>query len=263
MHWQLMEEYVVLREANYFTRFLELFTIPRNRRASLAAFVVMIAQQAFYSSNVFVDAGYTKSALLASLSSQLTMTGWLTIDTFGRRNSLTAGLCFLIPASSSVRIPPVALFVFIFAGTFNGLGSAFAAATNLFFASVLSVTFPRILSTFTAVGAFGFYAGLNIVALVMIFFLLPETKQRTLEELDYVFTVPTRRHIAYQGGTFLSYWIKRWVFFQRDAHLEPLYDFEEVESVTVFEKEALIEVQRVRLYNFIMCLSVFVICTQF
>jgi hypothetical protein len=36
----------------------------------------------------------------------------------------------------------------------------------------------------TSVGAFGFYAGLNITAYVMIFFLCPETKQRTLEELD-------------------------------------------------------------------------------
>lgn len=59
---------------NVFTRALELFTIPRNRRATLASFTVMIAQQmcginiiAFYSSSVFSEAGYsTKNALLAS-----------------------------------------------------------------------------------------------------------------------------------------------------------------------------------------------------
>jgi hypothetical protein len=45
VHRQLMEEFAVLRGANYFSRFVELFTIPRVRRASLAAFVVMIAQQ--------------------------------------------------------------------------------------------------------------------------------------------------------------------------------------------------------------------------
>jgi hypothetical protein len=38
----------------------------------------------------------------------------------------------------------------------------------------------------TQTGAFGFYAGLNILALVMIFLWVPETKARTLEELDYV-----------------------------------------------------------------------------
>ena len=62
-----------------------------------------------------------------------------------------------------------------------------------------------------------------------------ETKQRTLEELDYVFAVPTSKHISYQAKTFLPYWIRRYVFFQ-NVELEPLYNFDEVESVTVFEK---------------------------
>ena len=62
-----------------------------------------------------------------------------------------------------------------------------------------------------------------------------ETKQRTLEELDYVFAVPTSRHVSYQAKTFLPYWIKRYIFF-RNVELEPLYNFDEVESVSVFEK---------------------------
>jgi hypothetical protein len=47
-------------------------------------------------------------------------------------------------------------------------------------------------------GAFGFYAGLNVLAFGMIFLWVPETKQRTLEELDYIFAVPTRIHMNYQ-----------------------------------------------------------------
>ncbi|KAJ7887878.1 hypothetical protein B0H14DRAFT_2694867 [Mycena olivaceomarginata] len=274
VHRQLMEEFAVLRGANYFSRFVELFTIPRVRRASLAAFVVMIAQQvlniyhsccvniiAFYSSNVFVDAGYsTKSALLASWGFGLVnFTFAFPAVWFGRRNLLlftfpnmawsllAAGLCFLIPGGNSARIPLIALFIFIFAAfyspgegpvpfaysaevfplTHREMGMSFAVATNLFFASVLSVRCPT---------SFGFYAGLNIVAVIMIFFLLPETKQRTLEELDHVFAVPTSRHISYQWGTFLPYWIKKWILFKRDAYLEPLYNFEEVESITVYEK---------------------------
>lgn len=65
-----------------------------------------------------------------------------------------------------------------------------------------------------------------------------ETKQRTLEELDYVFAVPTSRHASYQLSVFLPYWIKRWVFFNKNAVLKPLYNFDEVESITVFEKGA-------------------------
>ena len=135
---------------------------------------------------------------------------------------------------------------------------SWAVATCLFWASVLSLTFPRLLSAVGSVGAFGFYAGLNVVAFIMIFLLMPgngyfqnfsefkisffchhfkETKQRTLEELDYVFAMPTSQHMHYQVTEFLPYWIRRYVFF-RKVDLKPLYDFEEVESITVFEKGA-------------------------
>ncbi|KAJ7497103.1 hypothetical protein FB451DRAFT_1210063 [Mycena latifolia] len=281
VHRQLMEEFAVLRGSTYVSRFTELFTIPRVRRATLASFVVMIAQQvcginiiAFYSSTIFLQANYSiRDSLLASWGFGLVnflfaFPAVWTIDTFGRRNLLlftfpnmawsllAAGLCFLIPQSNSARVPLIALFIFIFAAfyspgegpvpftysaevfplTHREMGMSFAVATCLFFASVLGLTFPRILASFGAVGAFGFYAGLNVVAFVMIFLCLPETKQRTLEELDHVFAVPTSKHISYQVNTFLPYFFKRWVFMNKKATLEELYNFEEVESITVYEK---------------------------
>jgi hypothetical protein len=42
---QFAEEMKIVQGANYFTRLAEIFTIPRARRATLAAGVVMIAQQ--------------------------------------------------------------------------------------------------------------------------------------------------------------------------------------------------------------------------
>ncbi len=66
------------------------------------------------------------------------------------------------------------------------VGMSWAVATCFFWASVLSLTFPRMVGAMTQTGAFAFYAGLNIIALVMIFLFCPETKARTLEELDYV-----------------------------------------------------------------------------
>ncbi|KJA27733.1 hypothetical protein HYPSUDRAFT_34863 [Hypholoma sublateritium FD-334 SS-4] len=282
IHRQLQAESLIGKNSTYVTRFIELFTVPRIRRATLASFVVMIAQQmcginiiAFYSSTIFVNANYsTRSALLASFGFGLV--NWLfalpavwTIDTFGRRNLLlftfpnmawtllAAGFCFFIDHQKT-EVALVSLFIFLFAAfyspgegpvpftysaevfplTHREMGMSFAVATNLFWASVLSLTFPRILGSFGSVGAFGFYAGLNVVAFVMIFFLLPETKQRTLEELDYVFAVPTSKHISYQAKVYLPYFIKRWILFRKDTVLEPLYNFEEVESVTVFEKGA-------------------------
>jgi hypothetical protein len=60
VHAQLSEEFAVLQGSTYIGRFMELFTIPRVRRATLASWVAMIAQQmcginiiAFYSSTIF------------------------------------------------------------------------------------------------------------------------------------------------------------------------------------------------------------------
>jgi hypothetical protein len=74
VHAQLTEEFAVLQGSTYLGRFFELFTIPRIRRATLASWVVMIAQQmcginiiSFYSSTIFSDAGYSVlNSLLAS-----------------------------------------------------------------------------------------------------------------------------------------------------------------------------------------------------
>jgi MFS family permease len=217
-HCQLVVEMEILKGSTYASRFLELFTVPRVRRATLASWVVMIAQQmcginiiAFYSSTIFVEAGYTaKQALLASWGFGLV--NWLfafpavwTIDTFGRRNLLlftfpnmawtllAAGFCFYIPASSAAKVPLIALFIFLFAAfyspgegpvpftysaevfplTHREMGMSWAVATCFFWAAVLSITYPRIQSAFGSVGAFGFYAGLNVAAFIMIFFLMP------------------------------------------------------------------------------------------
>ena len=88
IHAQLKDE-LANEGTGYVTRFLELFTLKRNRPATLAAFTVMIAQQmcgsmflhrricprrkanmqlvnimAFYSSTVFKDAGASNKAAL-------------------------------------------------------------------------------------------------------------------------------------------------------------------------------------------------------
>lgn len=234
VHAQLVEEAAIIGESNYITRFIELFTIPRVRRATLASFTVMLAQQmcginiiAFYSSSVFVKAGSsTLTALLASFGFGLVnfvfaFPALWTIDTYGRRTLLlftfpqmawtllAAGLCFLIPSDSKAHLGLIALFIFLFAAFYSPgegpvpftysaevfplshreVGMAWAVATCLFWAAVLSLTWPRMLAVMSPTGAFGFYTGLNVLAFIMILLWVPETKQRTLEELDYVFAV--------------------------------------------------------------------------
>lgn len=106
------------------------------------------------------------------------------------------------------------------------IGAALTICINNAVGSALVLSFPSLLHSITPTGAFGFYAGLNVLAFVLIFFLVPETKQRTLEELDFIFGVPTRRHVAYQLRCWLPWWVKKYVFWQRSAQLEPLYHME-------------------------------------
>jgi hypothetical protein len=56
--------------------------------------------------------------------------------------------------------------------------------------------------------------------------LFPQTKQRSLEELDYVFAVPTRTHMRYQWLTVLPWWIRRWIFQRKDKPSPTLYKFD-------------------------------------
>ena len=55
---------------------------------------------------------------------------------------------------------------------------------------------------------------------------MPETKQRTLEELDYIFAVPSRTFMKYQTTKAAPWWIKRYIMMQKGATLEPLYDMD-------------------------------------
>lgn len=93
---------------NFFTMFAELFTIPRNRRATWASWIVMFMQQfcgvnviAYYSTSIFTEAGYSlTSGLLASMGTGIlnwvfALPAFFTIDTWGRRNLLLFTFPFL------------------------------------------------------------------------------------------------------------------------------------------------------------------------
>jgi MFS family permease len=188
-----------------------------------------------------------------------------TIDTFGRRGLLlftfpnmcwtllAAGMCFFIPAGNgNSQLGAVSFFIYLFDAFYSPgegpvpftysaevfplshreVGMSWAVATNNFWASVLSLTFPRMVQAMTIQGAFGFYAALNLIAFVMIFLWLPETKQRTLEELDYVFAVPTRTHMHFQLTKALPWWFRRWVLFRKGEVSPQLYHFESDDNVS-------------------------------
>lgn len=210
----------------------------------------------FYSSTIFENVGYSPTqALYASLGYGaiqvvFTIPTLFIIDTKGRRTLtlatfpfmciflLAAGLSLLkTTGSAAERLGPVVLFVYLFticyslgegpvafqysAEVFPTIqreqGMAWAVCINNTFAGILSLTFPRMQTVMTPTGAFGFYAGLNLIAWFMIFCFVRETKQLTLEEIDQVFSLPTKRFISYELTIWLPYFVKRHIFRQKIA----------------------------------------------
>ncbi|KAF3059180.1 Hexose transporter HXT8 [Trichoderma lentiforme] len=90
-------------------------------------------------------------------------------------------------------------------------GASWAIAINLGFAGILSIAYPSVNAGLKAIGALGLFSGLNIVALVMVFLLVEETKRRTLEELDHIFAVSKRKFMRYQLFEYLPWLIQRYI----------------------------------------------------
>jgi Sugar (and other) transporter len=64
---------------------------------------------------------------------------------------------------------------------------------------VVAITFPRLLGAFKPQGAFGWYAGWNIIGFFAVLLYVPETKALSLEELDQGKQLP----LPLFGKTFL------------------------------------------------------------
>lgn len=154
-----------------------------------------------------------------------------TIDRWGRRNLLLftfpflavfllwTGMSFFIPETQSkARVAMVTTGMYLFEVFYSpgegpvpftysaeafpvhvrDVGMSWATATTWCFNFIISFTWPRMRSTFKPQGGFGWYAAWCLVLWVLILLFVPETKALTLEELDQVFSVSTRKHARYQ-----------------------------------------------------------------
>lgn len=158
---------------------------------------------------------------------------------------LFTGFSFFIPLESArtARIGFVATGIYLFAIVYSPgagpvpftysaeayplyvreYGMALATATTWFFNFVLSITWPSLSAALKPQGAFSFYAMWNIVGFLLVLFFVAETKGRTLEELDAVFSIPTSKQAAY-GWQQLSYWFRRYARHQKSVKPPKLYE---------------------------------------
>ncbi|KAH8423707.1 uncharacterized protein LDX57_001464 [Aspergillus melleus] len=223
---------------------------------------------AYYSSEIFLETTNQRNALTASLGWGLinwlfAIPAVYTIDTFGRRNLLLTtfplmaiamfftGFSFWIPEDThnSARLGCIALGTYLFGVVYStgegpvpftysaeayplyvrSYGMALATATTWLFNWLLAITWPSLRNAFTPQGAFSWYAGWNIVGWWLILMLLPETKGKTLEELDQVFSVSTHFHAAY-GLRQIPFFVKRYIL-RRKVQPEVLYEREDLSAV--------------------------------
>jgi len=215
----------------------------------------------YYSSQVFEQSGYSqRNAIFASFG--FGVINWLfaipafyTIDTYGRRNlliftfpflaafNLMTGFAGFAAVGSTASIALVSLGIYLYGMFYSpgegpvpftysaecfplyirDVGMSWATSVTWCFNFVLSISFPSLLNTFSQPGAFGWYAAWCIVGWIAIFFILPETKQLTLEELDVVFSVRTRDHARYQLAN-LRNTIDRQIWRKDIPPLPPLYE---------------------------------------
>lgn len=156
------------------------------------------------------------------------------------------GFSFYIPESNPAHLGCIALGIYLFGIVYSPgegpvpftysaeayplyvrpLGMSLATATTWFFNFVLAVTYPSLEKAFSPTGAFCWYAAWNVVGFVLVLLFLPETKGKTLEELDQVFSVPTHTHAAWAIRTVPQFFGK--YVLRRHVEIEELYQKEEV-----------------------------------
>lgn len=101
------------------------------------------------------------------------------------------------------------------------IGMSFATAVTWGFNFILSFTWPSLEAAFTTTGAFCWYAGWNFFGWVYAYFLLPETKNLTLEELDVVFNIGNREHFKYYSEK-LPWYMEKYILRKDVPPMEPL-----------------------------------------
>ncbi|KAI2787092.1 hypothetical protein POX_f07450 [Penicillium oxalicum] len=259
----------VNRGKNFFTKLAELFTVPRNRRATMATWMIMFGQQfcgvnviAYYSTTIFVQSGYSHpQALLFSMGTGIlnwvfALPAFFTIDTFGRRflllvtfpflcvTLLWTGMSFFLPEGTTKRTAMITTGMYLYEVFYSpgmgpvpfsysaesfpiqvrDVGMASATAVLWAFNFILSFTWPALVKAFQPQGAFGWYAAWCAILWLLTLLIFPETKELTLEELDAVFSVPTRKQVA-RGLREPFYWVNKYLL-RRDVELPPLVDIQ-------------------------------------
>lgn len=103
-------------------------------------------------------------------------------------------------------------------------GMSLSCSVNFMLAGLLALTVPQMNHALGPTRLLGLFAGLDAMAALLVWLFVPGTVQvTTLEEMNYIFGVPTDKHIQYQIRDVLPWIIRRYMPGQRAGRLIPLY----------------------------------------
>lgn len=134
--------------------------------------------------------------------------------------------CFMAIYSPSEGPVPFTYSAEAFPLHLRDIGMSFATATCWGFNFIIAFSWPALQTAFTPTGAFCWYACWNIFGTIYAYFLLPETKALTLEELDTVFSVGNRQHAKYYTEK-LPWYAGKHIMRRDMMPMAPLYEFDD------------------------------------
>lgn len=125
-------------------------------------------------------------------------------------------------------------------------GCSIAITVNLFFAGILAWFYPLLDGALSrhgkagenspgGGGALGLFAGFNAIAFILVYLLVEETKQRSLEDLEQIYNVGKRKFARYQATVHLPYALRR-IFLCSNEERPDFYD-DTTKDVTRPEEE--------------------------
>ncbi|EHK97039.1 putative Myo-inositol transporter 2 [Glarea lozoyensis 74030] len=198
-----------ISETHWIHRVLQTFRDSRSRRALVCASTAMISQQlcgintiAFLSATLLSSttntspyAGAWVGFGIGACNFVFGLPAFYLLDKVGRATMLLCGFIPIPTAGTS----PFAISAEVFPLVVREVGHSFAVSVNFIGLGIMLLVFPSLSDAMGGYrGSLSLFAALNLVALVLCYLFVPETKGRTLEELRTIFDISTRKHVRYR-----------------------------------------------------------------
>ncbi|XP_019625170.1 PREDICTED: solute carrier family 2, facilitated glucose transporter member 8-like [Branchiostoma belcheri] len=118
--------------------------------------------------------------------------------------SLTSMIVYIIAFSLGWGPIPWLMMSEIFPSRARGTASGIATLFNWFGAFIVTKEFDDMVKAFTEQGAFWFFAGICLLGVLFVFFVVPETKNVSLEEIEAYFEGKGKPRSALQTSAYSS-----------------------------------------------------------